>query len=104
MTIPCAGEADAFPEAQFLHDPDGTLVHPYIHTLGTPHWASNGRPVQPGTIPEPSTFAPELPELEADGQRTAALAELVATSRHLPAAALEELLNAAKRLVENAQP
>jgi hypothetical protein len=104
MTIPCAGEAEAFPEDQFLHGPDGTLVQPYIHTLGMPHWASNGRPVQPGTIPEPWTFAPDLPPLESDSQRQAAFDELLATSRHLPPPELAELVEVAKRLTQKGSP
>ena len=50
----CDYERNTFPEAEFLHNEDGTLYHPRMHIPKSgdpPHYADGGGPAAPSKIP-----------------------------------------------------
>lgn len=91
MTILCAGEAEEFPEEQFQHDPHGVLVQPYIHLRGDPHWASNGEPLAPSTIPGTYGIRAEV-------------GQLVEIANQLSPETLRQLVDTAHEFAQGEQP
>jgi len=54
----CHGEGDAFPEEQFSHLKDGSLLIPCVHDVPPPHYALTG-----GVAGAPADDSPNVAEL-----------------------------------------